>query len=51
MDKETRARNTDLNAVTEAVKAAPLLTVGGRAVSCPILPKHSSIHAVFLVAR
>ena len=29
MDKELRVRSTDLNAVTEAVKAAPPLTVGG----------------------
>ena len=29
MDKEFRVRSTDLNAVTEAVKAAPPLTVGG----------------------
>lgn len=29
MDKEFRVRSTDLNVVTEAVKAAPPLTVGG----------------------
>ena len=29
MDKEFRVRSTDLNAVTEAVKAAPPITVGG----------------------
>ena len=29
MHKEIRVRSTDLNAVTEAVKAAPPLTVGG----------------------
>ena len=29
MDKEFRVRNTDLNAVTEAIKAAPPITVGG----------------------
>ena len=29
MYKEFRVRSTDLNAVTEAVKAAPPLTVGG----------------------
>ena len=29
MNKEFRVRSTDLNAVTEAVKAAPPLTVGG----------------------
>lgn len=29
MDKELRVRSTDLDAVTEAVKAAPPITVGG----------------------
>ena len=29
MDKEFRVRSTDLNAVTEALKAAPPITVGG----------------------
>lgn len=29
MDKEIRVRSTDLNAVTEAAKAAPPITVGG----------------------
>ena len=29
MDKELRVRSTDLDAVTEAVKAAPPVTVGG----------------------
>ena len=29
MDKELRVRSTDLDTVTEAVKAAPPLTVGG----------------------
>lgn len=29
MHKEIRVRSTDLNAVSEAVKAAPPLTVGG----------------------
>lgn len=29
MDKEFRVRSTDMDAVTEAVKAAPPLTVGG----------------------
>lgn len=51
MHKEIRVRSTDLNAVTEAVKAATPLTVGGRAVSCPILPKRSSIYAGFRAAR
>lgn len=29
MDKELRVRSTDLDAVTEAIKAAPPITVGG----------------------
>lgn len=29
MDKELRVRSTDLSVVTEAVKAAPPITVGG----------------------